>query len=115
MNFFDHFEWIPQDELEREFPIGCEVELVYPAAQCRIPAGTRCRVVSYAFSSKESYLMVAWPVRYLDSSSGGWFPRRFKRVDAAVSNPAGDICPDCGARMEWVALRLKCPKCWRLA
>ena len=26
----------------------------------------------------------------------------------------GDICPCCGIQGEWVALAVKCPKCWKI-
>jgi len=33
------------------------------------------------------------------------------RIDETVAS--GDICPECGVRMEWIAMCLKCPKCWK--
>lgn len=39
-------------------------------------------------------------------------------VPAEIAEPvkecSNDLCPDCSAKLEWVAMALKCPKCWKV-
>jgi len=70
-----------REYLEREFPVGSELEVV--DKWVGVPIGTRCRVRAHEDFGGEWMLCVAWPAEYQGTLGDGWYTYHFKVVGNA--------------------------------